>query len=97
MIMMITIGFALAVAAAVIWWGSKTSRTASRIFDGIAWISFFVFFVIAASAVIETIADGTVFMTEVHHVFLNPLLLASGAYLGPYTLSRVAMLSTHPV
>lgn len=87
---MIIIGIALAAGAAIIGWGSRASKGASLIFDGLAVIALFLFFVIAAAAVMGTIADDTVFMTEVHKVLINPLFLASGAYLGPYTIAKIA-------
>ena len=89
---MITIGAALAVGAVLIAWISRISGTASRIFDGAAVVAAFLFFVVAADAVMQTLADGTVFMTEVHRVLENPFFLASGAFLGPYTIGRIAML-----
>lgn len=89
---MIMIGAALAVGAVLIGLISRMSGMASRIFDGMAVAAAFLFFVIAADAVVETLVNDTVFMTEVHRVFENPAFLASGAYLGPYTLGRIAML-----
>ncbi|GIP39017.1 hypothetical protein J31TS4_22970 [Paenibacillus sp. J31TS4] len=41
---------------------------------------------IAAFAVYDIRRDGTVFMTSVHAVFLNPVFLLAGAYLGVYGL-----------
>ncbi|OBZ12349.1 MULTISPECIES: hypothetical protein [Bacillales] len=90
--MMIMIGAGLAVGSALIAWISKMSGTISRIFDGIAVAAAFLFFVVSADAVLGTIADGTLFMTEVHRVLENPVFLASGAYLGPYAIGRIAML-----
>lgn len=90
--MMIMIGAALAFGAALIGLISRMSGMASRIFDGIAAAAAFLFFVTAADAVVGTLANNTVLMTEVHRVFENPVFLTSGAYLGPYTLGRIAML-----
>jgi hypothetical protein len=49
-------------------------------------ISALVFGNIAAFAIYEIIKDKTVFMTNVHGVFLNPLFLLTGAYLGVYLI-----------
>jgi uncharacterized membrane protein (GlpM family) len=93
--MMMMIGAALAVGALLIGWGSRRSDFVSRLFDVVAAVALFIFYVAAADAVIETIAHETVFMTEVHRVFENTIFLASGAYLGPYTLARIAMLPAY--
>jgi heme/copper-type cytochrome/quinol oxidase subunit 3 len=41
---------------------------------------------IASIAIFNIIKDGTVFMTKIHGIFLNPYFLISGAYLGMYFL-----------
>jgi hypothetical protein len=92
---MMMIGAALAIGAALIAGVSRMSGAASRILDGIAVVAAFLFFVIAADAVMETLARNTVFMTEVHRVLENPAFLASGAYLGPYAIGRIAMLPAY--
>lgn len=89
--MMLMIGAALAVGAVIVAWSSRVNKIAKQVFDGIAVIALFVFFVIAATGVMETLVHDTVFMTEVHHVLLNPFFLASGAYLGPYAVGRAAL------
>ncbi|OMF35918.1 hypothetical protein BK133_09490 [Paenibacillus sp. FSL H8-0548] len=93
--MMIMIGAALIVGAFLIGWISKMSDLISRIFDVVAAAAVFVFYVTAADAVMETLANDTVFMTEVHKVLENAGFLASGAYLGPYILARIAMLPAY--
>lgn len=93
--MMIWMGAALAAGTGLLVWISRLSGMASRIFDGIAVVAAFLFFVTAADAVAETLLHDTVFMTEVHRVLANPVFLASGAYLGPYALARIAMLPAY--
>ncbi|MFV8829018.1 transposase [Alkalihalobacterium sp. APHAB7] len=39
---------------------------------------------IASFAIYTVLRDNTVFMTNIHALFLNPLFLTSGAYLGLY-------------
>ncbi|NIK76060.1 hypothetical protein FHS15_001167 [Paenibacillus castaneae] len=89
---MIMIGAVLAIGAAIIGWASYASKMASRLFNAAAVVALFLLFVILAEAVMKTITHDTVFMTEVHRILLNPVFLASGSYLGPYTLGRIAML-----
>jgi uncharacterized membrane protein YjjB (DUF3815 family) len=93
--MMIWIGTSLLLGAFIIGWISRMNDLISRMFDAIAVVAVFVLYVTAADAVIETIAHDTVFMTEVHQVLENASFLASGAYLGPYTLARIAMLPAY--
>ncbi|SDN60473.1 hypothetical protein SAMN04487897_103313 [Paenibacillus sp. yr247] len=44
----------------------------------------YLFGIISALAVYETLRDETVFMTNIHGIFKNDLFLFSGAYLGCY-------------
>lgn len=48
---------------------------------------------IAALAIYEIIKDNTVFMTHIHAIFLNPLFLITGAYLGLYFLYRLMLIA----
>lgn len=67
----------------------RMSRRVSRICDGLAAVSFFMMFSIISAAVVRTILNDTVFMTEVHSILLNPFLLSSGAFIGVYTLFKM--------
>lgn len=60
-------------------------------FNVVSVLSAFIFGDIAALAVYEIIKDNTVFMTNIHAVFLNPLFLITGAYLGVYILYRLML------
>lgn len=51
-----------------------------------ATISLIVFESITATTVYEIISENLVFMTTVHVVFLNPLFLITGGYLGVFLL-----------
>jgi uncharacterized membrane protein YqaE (UPF0057 family) len=44
---------------------------------------------ISAFAIYDIIHNHTVFMTNIHALFLNPLFLLTGAYLGVYLLYRL--------
>ncbi|WP_010271096.1 hypothetical protein [Paenibacillus senegalensis] len=54
------------------------------VYDLLALLSAIGFGIVASVAVYEVIRSGTVFMTTVHQVFLNPVFLLTGAYFGVY-------------
>ncbi|OAB43686.1 transposase [Paenibacillus antarcticus] len=61
-------------------------------FNVVAVMSTVIFGEIAALAIYEILKDNTVFMTHIHAIFLNPLFLITGAYLGIYFLYRLMCL-----
>jgi len=61
-------------------------------FNVVAVMSAVIFGEIAALAIYEILKDNTVFMTHIHAIFLNPLFLITGAYLGIYFLYRLLCL-----
>lgn len=79
----------LAAGAFLCCWARSNSRTAQIGTDIAAMLAVAGFFIPASATIIETLADDTVFMTKVHEVLLNPVFLASGAYLGPYIAGRL--------
>jgi hypothetical protein len=68
---------------------ARTFALCRRLFDGLAVLSAYVFGIIAAIAVYESLRDDMVFMTRIHGVFNNAWFLASGAYLGNYGLYKL--------
>lgn len=56
------------------------------IFNAIAVVSALIFGDIAAISLYNVIVDGAVFMTTIHGIFLNPLFMMTGAYLGLYMI-----------
>lgn len=52
----------------------------------LAYVAALVFGNISAIAIYEIIRDETVFMTNIHALFLNPYFLITGAYLGIFLL-----------
>ena len=60
------------------------------IFNLLALISALVFGNIAAVAIQNILKDDTVFMTNIHGIFLNPFFLITGAYLGVYLIYIIA-------
>jgi hypothetical protein len=65
-----------------------------RIIFNVASIVFTVIFGnISALAIYEILRDNTVFMTSIHAIFLNPIFLITGAYLGVYILYRLLLIS----
>nr|WP_138417989.1 transposase [Aquibacillus sediminis] len=61
------------------------------LFHVLAIISALIFGNIAAIAIYTIIQDGTVFMTNIHGLFLNPFFLMTGAYLGLFTVYRMIL------
>lgn len=55
-------------------------------FNTAAILSALLFGNIASIAIYNIIMDDTVFMTNIHGLFLNPFFLITGAYLGLYLL-----------
>ena len=65
----------------------------SRIFFHIIMVfSVIVFSNIVAISIYQIIKDNEVFMTAIHAVFLNPVFLITGAYIGIYTIYRLMVL-----
>ncbi|NBD26526.1 hypothetical protein [Paenibacillus glycinis] len=84
------IGFILAaviIGGMLLTWLRHAYRGAKWLLDVLAAAAYLLFFSEAAHAVLRTLLDDTVFMTQVHEVLLSPLFLVSGGYLGPYGLS----------
>lgn len=63
------------------------------IFNSVAVISTVIFGSIASVSVYQVIVDDKVFMTTIHKVFLNPLFLITGAYLGVYIIYRLLLIT----
>ncbi|MEH7436925.1 transposase [Neobacillus drentensis] len=61
------------------------------LFNIVGILSALVFGNISSLAIYEIIKDDTVFMTNIHGIFLNPLFLLSGAYLGIYFIYRIVI------
>ena len=63
-----------------------------RLFFNVAAIlSALVFGNISSLAIYGIIRDKTVFMTNIHGIFLNPLFLLTGSYLGVYFIYRMVL------
>ncbi|MEX2461206.1 MAG: transposase [Paenibacillaceae bacterium] len=56
-------------------------------------LSAFIIGNIAALSIYEIIKDNTVFMTNIHAIFLNPFFLITGSYLGVYFLYRLILVA----
>lgn len=68
-------------------------NNAQFIMNAIAFISIVIFGSIASVSVYQIIIDNSVFMTAIHSVFLNPVFLITGAYLGLYIIYRILILT----
>jgi len=62
-------------------------------FNVLAIFSALIFGNIASLSIHQIIVDDAVFMTTIHGIFLNPLFLISGAYLGVYLLYRLIVIT----
>jgi hypothetical protein len=63
------------------------------VFNTAAILSALVFGNISSLAIYGIIKDKTVFMTNIHGIFLNPLFLLTGSYLGVYFIYRLVLLT----
>ncbi|WP_216829693.1 transposase [Alkalihalobacterium elongatum] len=61
------------------------------VFHSLALIALLTFGNIASYAIYTVLRDNTVFMTNIHALFLNPLFLITGAYLAFYSLYIIAL------
>lgn len=55
----------------------------------LAVIAAILFSTIAATSITQIILEDAVFMTTIHAVFLHPIFLITGAYLGLYVIYRL--------
>src|SRR5690625_7039195 len=62
------------------------------IYNAISIIALLIFGNIASLSIYKIIKDGTVFMTAIHGIFLNPFFLIAGSYIGLYVLYRLLLL-----
>ncbi|QAY66611.1 hypothetical protein [Paenibacillus protaetiae] len=86
---MITLVTAIVLAAgsgAMVMWWLRDAR-AKEWCDYAAAAALFLFIMSVSGSVARTLLHGTVFLTEVHIVLLNPLFMASGAYLALYSIA----------
>lgn len=58
-------------------------------FNLVALVSILIFGNIAAESIYQIIKEKTVFMTNIHAIFLNPYFLITGSYLGLYVIYRL--------
>lgn len=62
------------------------------VFNAAAILSAVILGNISALSIYEILEDNTVFMTSIHAIFLNPMFLITGAYLGVYMIYRLLIL-----
>ncbi|MDQ0270948.1 hypothetical protein J2S17_002834 [Cytobacillus purgationiresistens] len=70
----------------------KRWKNIKLIFNVLSVASVMIFGSIVSITIYEILKDQTVFMTNVHAVFLNPLFLFTGAYLGIFFTYRLIYL-----
>lgn len=69
------------------------SNIARLLWNVSAVLALIIFGSIASTSIYQIIVDGAVFMTTIHAIFLNPLFLAVGAYLGVFMIYRLMLLT----
>ncbi|AHN22131.1 transposase [Lysinibacillus sphaericus] len=69
------------------------SDRARLLWNVLAVLALIIFGSIASTSIYQIIKDGAVFMTTIHAVFLNPLFLVVGAYLGVFMIYRLMLLT----
>lgn len=67
------------------------------IYDAAAIIALLIFGNIASLSIYQIIIDNTVFMTEIHAIFLNPYFLISGSYIGVYILYQLLLIFSEDI
>ncbi len=65
------------------------------IFHLFAILATLIFGNITAIAIYQVLVDGTVFMTTIHGILLNPFFLITGAYLGVFLLYTLLLRFRH--
>lgn len=63
------------------------------IFNLIAVITMIVFGSIVSVSIYQIIRDNTIFMTNIHGIFLNPFFLVTGSYLGLYIIYQLLIIT----
>lgn len=65
------------------------------VFNALGVVSAILFGYIAATSIAQIIREDVVFMTTIHAVFLNPIFLMSGAYLGLFFIQYMIAITIH--
>ncbi|WP_144787928.1 transposase [Lysinibacillus fusiformis] len=65
------------------------------IFNALGVVSAILFGYIAATSITQIILEDLVFMTTIHAVFLNPIFLITGAYLGLFFIQYMINITIH--
>lgn len=64
-----------------------------KLYHILALIALVVFGNIASLKIYDVIIDNTVYSFEIHSIFLNPLFIITGAYLGVYAIYLLLLIS----
>ncbi|AJK88148.1 MULTISPECIES: hypothetical protein [Lysinibacillus] len=65
------------------------------VFNALGVVSAILFGYIAATSITQIILEDMVFMTTIHAVFLNPIFLLTGAYLGLFFIQYMIDITIH--
>lgn len=67
------------------------------LFNVIAVFAALVFAILSSLSIHNIIKNETVFMTNIHGIFLNPFFLLAGAYLGIFIIYRLLIIATSEI
>jgi hypothetical protein len=71
------------------WITCAMKKGLQHVYDALAVLAVYTFGIMSALAVYEINRHNTVLTTEIHKLFMKPLFLAAGAYLGLYGMYRL--------
>lgn len=73
----------------------QKSEKIRLVFNALGAVSAFLFGYITATSITQIILVDAVFMTTIHAVFLNPIFLLTGAYLGLFFIQYMINITIH--
>lgn len=88
---LLLVASSIVIPAVMVYLKSKSKRL-QMIFNVVAVLSTIIFGSIASTSIYQIIRDDKVFMTTIHGIFLNPLFLMTGGYLGVFVIYRLLLL-----
>lgn len=87
--------FTIIVIPALMVYLQQKSDKMRLVFNALGVVSAILFGYIAATSITQIILEDMVFMTTIHAVFLNPIFLLTGAYLGLFFIQYMIDITIH--
>ncbi|MFJ7920774.1 transposase [Lysinibacillus fusiformis] len=84
----------IVIAALMVYLQQKSDKM-RLVFNALGVVSAILFGYIAATSITQIILEDVVFMTTIHAVFLNPIFLLTGAYLGLFFIQYMIDITIH--